>query len=83
MAKRAAVLEIAMPARSAGDTTHRWLYGSLRGAILEGRLRPGARLPATRDLARQHALARGTVVNAYDQLKSEGYVEGASARVRT
>jgi GntR family transcriptional regulator / MocR family aminotransferase len=77
MAKRAAVLEIAMPARSAGGTTHRWLYGSLRGAILEGRLRPGTRLPATRDLARQHALARGTVVNAYDQLKSEGYVEGS------
>jgi GntR family transcriptional regulator / MocR family aminotransferase len=77
MVKRAAVLELAMPARTAGGTAYRWLYASLRAAILGGRLRPGARLPATRDMARQHALARGTVVSAYEQLKSEGYVEGS------
>jgi GntR family transcriptional regulator/MocR family aminotransferase len=40
-------------------------------------LRPGTRLPATRDLARQYRLARGTIVNAFDQLASEGYVEGS------
>jgi GntR family transcriptional regulator/MocR family aminotransferase len=49
----------------------------LRARILEGGLRPGARLPATRDLARQYGLARGTIVNAYEQLKSEGYVDGS------
>ena len=37
----------------------------------------GARLPATRDLARQYQLSRGTIVNAFDLLKSEGYLEGS------
>ena len=37
----------------------------------------GGRLPATRDLARQYALARGTVLSAFEQLKSEGYIEGS------
>jgi GntR family transcriptional regulator/MocR family aminotransferase len=34
-------------------------------------------LPATRDLARQYGLARGTIVNAFEQLASEGYIEGS------
>jgi GntR family transcriptional regulator/MocR family aminotransferase len=49
----------------------------LRTEILEGRLRPGSRLPATRDLARQHGLSRGTIIGAFEQLKSEGYIEGS------
>ena len=55
---------------------YRWLYAELRSAILDGRLRPGARLPATRDLAAAYDLSRATIVTAFDQLKSEGYVEG-------
>jgi DNA-binding transcriptional MocR family regulator len=47
-----------------GNLRQRWLCWALRAEILEGRLRPGARLPATRDLARQYGLARGTIVNA-------------------
>jgi GntR family transcriptional regulator / MocR family aminotransferase len=77
MVKRATVFELVLPHRDSGVSATRWLYGSLRAEILEGRLRPGARLPATRDLARQYALARGTIVNAFDQLKSEGYVDGS------
>ncbi|HEV2843749.1 MAG TPA: PLP-dependent aminotransferase family protein, partial [Thermoanaerobaculia bacterium] len=53
------------------------LCTALRGEILEGRLRPGARLPATRDLANQYGLSRGTVVSAFEQLKSEGYLQGS------
>ena len=34
------------------------------------------RLPATRDLAGQYGLSRGTVVGAFDQLCSEGYLVG-------
>ena len=60
----------------AGASLYRWLYGELRAAILDGRLRPGARLPATRDLASAYHLSRATIVTAFDQLKSEGYVEG-------
>jgi GntR family transcriptional regulator/MocR family aminotransferase len=40
-------------------------------------MRPGARLPGTRDLAAQYGLSRGTIVDAFDQLKSEGYVQGS------
>ena len=75
--KRAAVFELVLPLRDSGKFANRWLYESLRAEILEGRLRPGARLPATRDLARQYGLARGTIVNAFEQLQSEGYIEGS------
>jgi GntR family transcriptional regulator/MocR family aminotransferase len=76
MAKRRTTFEIALPARERGIPAYRWLYTSLRAEILDGRLRPGNRVPATRDLARQYGLARGTVVSAFEQLKSEGYLEG-------
>ena len=46
---------MAMPAlgldRASAVPLHRQLYEALRQAILEGRLRPGARLPSTRTLA--------------------------------
>ena len=38
---------------------------------------PAPGLPATRDLARQYQLSRGTIVNAFELLKSEGYLEGS------
>ena len=44
-------------------------------AILEQRLKPGARLPSTRALATTLGLARNTVHGAYDQLLAEGYLE--------
>jgi GntR family transcriptional regulator/MocR family aminotransferase len=74
MVKRATAFELMLPPRDSGIPAYRWLYAVLRAGILEGRLRPGARLPATRDLARQYGLSRGTIVNAVEQLKSEGYV---------
>jgi len=77
MAKRAAAFDLMLPPGRSKIPAYRWLYTSLRAAILEGRLRPGARIPATRDLSRQYHLSRGTIVTAFDQLKSEGYVEGA------
>ena len=77
MAKRATTFELALPAQNPATPAYHWLYSSLRAEILEGRLRPGARLPATRDLARQYGLSRGTIVNAFEQLKSEGYLEGS------
>ena len=77
MPVRSTVPELVLPQRKSRETAYRWLYASLRGAILERRLLPGMRLPATRELARQYSLARGTVVAAFEQLKSEGYVEGS------
>src|SRR4051794_41767847 len=49
---------------------------ALRGAVREGRLRPGDRLPATRSLAAELGCSRWVVVEAYDQLAAEGWVEG-------
>jgi GntR family transcriptional regulator/MocR family aminotransferase len=77
MAKRVTTFELALPSRGKGTPAYRWLYAAVRSEILEGRLRPGARLPATRDLANQYTLARGTIVNAFELLKAEGYLEGA------
>ena len=75
--KRTASFELVLPARDPGLSAGHWLYEALRTQILEGGLRPGARIPATRDLARQYGLARGTIVNAFEQLKSEGYIQGS------
>ncbi|WP_263368029.1 MocR-like pyridoxine biosynthesis transcription factor PdxR [Edaphobacter bradus] len=77
MAKRSTAIEMLLPQHDKGVPAYRWLYSSLRDEILEGRLRPGTRLPATRDLASQYKLSRGTIVTAFEELKAEGYVEGS------
>src|SRR6185503_17522554 len=53
---------------------HRQLYDGYRDAILDGRLRPGQRLPSTRTLARDLQVSRIPVVTAFEQLAAEGYV---------
>ena len=53
---------------------HAQLSRALRAAILDGRLRSGARLPATREMAQQLRVSRNTVIAAYEQLRVEGYV---------
>ncbi|HEX6420366.1 MAG TPA: PLP-dependent aminotransferase family protein [Acidimicrobiales bacterium] len=47
---------------------------ALRAAIRAGRLATGTALPSTRQLAADLGLARGTVVDAYEQLRIEGYL---------
>lgn len=50
------------------------VYGRIRGAILAGRLRPGARLPSTRTLSSEFGVSRTTAEEAYGQLVAEGYL---------
>jgi GntR family transcriptional regulator / MocR family aminotransferase len=50
------------------------IYRQIRGAILDGRLRPEDRLSPSRDLARALAVSRMTVIVAYERLASEGFV---------
>src|SRR6185295_1390420 len=76
MAREATSLPLSLPAPRPGINLYRWLYEELRAAILDGRLTPGSRLPATRDLALAYRLSRSTIVTAFEQLESEGYVEG-------
>lgn len=61
--------------RSSHISLHRQLYDQVRDAILSGRLAPGIRLPPTRELANELGIARNTVLNAFDQLHAESYVE--------
>ncbi|PPK62052.1 PLP-dependent aminotransferase family protein [Actinokineospora auranticolor] len=51
-----------------------WLVHAVRTAVADGRLKPGERLPATRDLARDLGISRGVVVEAYRRLDEEGLV---------
>jgi len=64
-------------ALDASDTLpmYRQLYSQLRTGILSGRLTSGSLLPSSRTLARELKVSRNTVINAYDQLVAEGYLE--------
>jgi GntR family transcriptional regulator / MocR family aminotransferase len=51
-----------------------WLADSIRTAIMDGRLRAGAPLPATRLLAGDLGVSRGVIVAVYQRLADEGLV---------
>jgi GntR family transcriptional regulator / MocR family aminotransferase len=76
MPRKTTSLPLSLGHPVAGVALYRWLYEQLRTSILEGRLQPGARLPATRDLAEAYRFSRATIVAAFEQLKSEGYIDG-------
>ncbi|GAB3267458.1 aminotransferase-like domain-containing protein [Chitinimonas naiadis] len=59
--------------RAATEPINRQLYRALRSAILQGRLTHGRALPPSRTLATELAVARNTVLHAYEQLCAEGY----------
>jgi len=63
--------------RSADVPLGQQVQDALRTAIRTRRLRPGERLPSTRQLADQLGVSRGLVVSAYEQLLAEGYVLSA------
>ena len=70
--------------RHTSTPIYRQLYDGFRTAIIDGRLRPGQRVPSTRSLALELEISRIPVVNAYEQLRTEGYLEaavGAGTRV--
>ena len=74
MPKVVSSFELTLKSRSRHQTLTHWLYGELRSAILDGRLAPGTRLPASRDFAGQYEISRGTVVSVLERLQAEGYV---------
>ncbi|UHL64235.1 PLP-dependent aminotransferase family protein [Paralcaligenes sp. KSB-10] len=53
----------------------RQLTHALREAIHSGNLKPGDLLPSTRRLAQALDIARGTVLEAYEQLIAEGFFD--------
>jgi GntR family transcriptional regulator/MocR family aminotransferase len=59
-----------------GAPLYRQIYEAIRRAILSGEFPPGRKLSSSRALAAELGVSRITVVNAYDQLFAEGYLEG-------
>jgi GntR family transcriptional regulator/MocR family aminotransferase len=64
--------------RSSRKTLGRQLCEQLRSAILSGQLEGGTRLPSTRELCEDLRVSRNLVLEAYDQLRAEGFIEGRS-----
>src|SRR5712692_10201504 len=56
------------------------LRDQLRALVHCGELRPGDRIPASRELAMQLGVHRTTVANAYAELESEGLIQGHVGR---
>ncbi|MGW9607643.1 MocR-like pyridoxine biosynthesis transcription factor PdxR, partial [Heyndrickxia sporothermodurans] len=54
----------------------RQIYKQLRTKILNGELSAGYRLPSTRQLAEELEVSRNVVLEAYEQLLAEGFLEG-------
>ena len=51
------------------------IVDALRKAIVEGRLRAGSKLPSIRQFAHAHNVSTFTVVDAYDRLVAQGYLQ--------
>src|ERR1700726_498183 len=56
------------------------LRDQLRALVHAGDLRPGDRIPASRELAQHLGVHRTTVANAYAELESEGLIQGHVGR---
>jgi len=86
MSKVVSSFELSLHHRSERQTLANWLYSELRAAILDGRLKAGVKLPASRDFARRYHISRGTVVSAFERLQDEGYLSsrvGVGTRVNS
>ncbi len=61
--------------RASKTSLYQQLIEKIRDAVLEGRLKPNQKLPSSRSLAKSLTISRSTVVQSYEQLESEGYLE--------
>ena len=72
---RCVCLDVGSRSRSGASVRYADVADELRGAIVGGRLRPGARLPSERVLAEEFDVSRATIVSAFHLLRSEGLIE--------
>src|SRR4026208_1662345 len=72
MVTAAALVELIGPWATGADPLNEQLADALTPASGVGLLPPGTRLPAERELARELALSRTTIVAAYDRLRLAG-----------
>src|SRR6478752_7877487 len=80
MPKSISSYSFAIPHADTNEEKWRVVYHAIQNAILDGRLLGGTRLPATRELARDSKVARGTVAQAYDLLMAEGLLRSVVGR---
>ncbi len=66
--------------RDSEEPIYRQLIRHIRAQVESGSLPAGTRLPASRDLARQLNISRISVVNAYAELRAEGYLSAHAGR---
>lgn len=66
--------------REGEEPIYRQLIRHIRMQIESGSLPAGVRLPASRDLARQLNISRISVVNAYAELRAQGYLSAHAGR---
>jgi DNA-binding transcriptional MocR family regulator len=66
--------------RESEEPIYRQLIRQIKLQIESGQLPSGTRLPASRDLADQMAISRISVVNAYAELRAEGYLSAHAGR---
>ena len=66
--------------RESEEPIYRQLIRQIRARIDSGSLPAGARLPASRDLARQLKISRISVVNAYTELRAAGLLSARAGR---
>lgn len=69
-----------MPTETHPGPVHRRIYERVRASIIDGRLKPGERVPSARALATQLGVSRGTIDVAYAVLAGEGYLVANGAR---
>lgn len=67
------VLSLDRRGSRAGGSLQDQIVAFFREAVLRGALKPGARLPSSRQLAAELGVARITAVEAFDRLTAEGY----------
>lgn len=76
MSKQATTIDLTLNEREHRLPATRWVYEEILQALRDGRLKPGIRLPSTRQLARIYNVSRGTVIGAFEQLQMAGYLRG-------
>ncbi|MBU4684082.1 PLP-dependent aminotransferase family protein [Cedecea davisae] len=60
--------------REPGNSLQQQLYSRIKNAILDGKLKPGSRLPGTRKVGETLNIGRNTVIIVYELLTSEGFL---------
>jgi len=61
--------------KKAGVTIHNQLYEQLKNGVYEGLLRPGDRMPSSREMSKELKISRNAVLQVFEQLTMEGFFD--------